>query len=70
MAYDGRIFALPPGSWVLDTGGFKGWSRELDYKDFYGRMTGLLGVARGDCINMYGICSPTNMTVPSMTTSG
>ncbi len=55
MERDGRFFALPPGSRVLDTGGFKGRSQELDDVDFYGRMAGLLGVACGDCVNMYGM---------------
>ena len=51
----GRRFALPPGSRILDTGGFKGQSREIDADDFYDALTHALGVPRQQCINMYGM---------------
>lgn len=51
----GRSFRLPPGSRILDTGGYKGQSRELPLDAFYDALTELLGVPRELCINMYGM---------------
>lgn len=51
----GRRFALPPGSRVLDTGGFKGQSRELAADEFYDGLSAALGIPRDACINMYGM---------------
>jgi hypothetical protein len=51
----GRRFRLPPGSRVLDTGGYKGHSRELPMEDFYALLSAALGVGREQCINMYGM---------------
>ena len=55
LSQRGRSFALPPGSRVLDTGGFKGQSRELAMDDFYAQLSSVLGIDRADCINMYGM---------------
>lgn len=51
----GRRFALPRGSRVLDTGGFKGQSRELAPDAFYDALEAAFGVPRSRCINMYGM---------------
>jgi len=51
----GRRFQLPPGSRILDTGGFKGQSRELELDAFYDALSQTFGVARADCIGMYGM---------------
>lgn len=51
----GRCFSLPEGSRILDTGGFKGQSREVEADDFYNALTKALGVPREQCINMYGM---------------
>jgi hypothetical protein len=51
----GQRFRLPPGSRVLDTGGYKGHSRELPMEEFYQLLSATLGVAREHCINMYGM---------------
>ena len=51
----GQRFRLPPGSRVLDTGGYKGHSRELPMEDFYALLSATLGVGREHCINMYGM---------------
>ena len=51
----GRAFRLPPGSRILDTGGFKGQSRELRLDEFYGTLSQTFGVNQADCINMYGM---------------
>lgn len=50
-----RRFQLPPGSRLLDTGGFKGQSRELPAEDFYQQLGHTFGVAASACINMYGM---------------
>lgn len=52
---EGLRFALPPGSRILDTGGFKGQSREIAPEEFYERLSTRFGVPRVDCINMYGM---------------
>jgi len=51
----GLSFILPPGSRLLDTGGFKGQSRELEADDFYAQLSARLGVPPSHCINMYGM---------------
>lgn len=51
----GLRFNLPAGSRIMDTGGFKGQSRELSPADFYGALSQTFGVAWADCLNMYGM---------------
>ena len=51
----GRSFNLPTGSRILDTGGFKNQSKEMDLDEFYNQLSTLFGIARKDCINMYGM---------------
>lgn len=51
----GRRFVLPPGSRILDTGGYKGQARELPLDAFYDALAGTFGVPRDQCINMYGM---------------
>jgi hypothetical protein len=51
----GKSYQLPAGSRLFDTGGFKGQSRELGPDDFYDQLSAGFGVARGQCINMYGM---------------
>jgi hypothetical protein len=46
---------LPEGSRILDTGGFKGQSRELELDEFYDALSRTFGVPRSRCINMYGM---------------
>ncbi|PZO01831.1 MAG: long-chain fatty acid--CoA ligase [Hyphomicrobiales bacterium] len=55
LAAAGRRFALPEGSRILDTGGFKGQSREMGADAFYDALSAALGVPRRACINMYGM---------------
>jgi hypothetical protein len=69
----GQSFKLPPGSKVLDTGGYKGNSRELPMEDFYAALSASLGIGRDHCINMYGMTELStqfydsgNATVPSV----
>ena len=51
----GKSVALPEGSRILDTGGFKGQSREVEPDDFYDRLAATFGVPRRRCTNMYGM---------------
>ncbi|HWI84378.1 long-chain fatty acid--CoA ligase [Ramlibacter sp.] len=51
----GRSFRLPPGSRILDTGGYKKQSRQLDFQEFYDALARTFGVPREQCINMYGM---------------
>ncbi|MCZ8252088.1 MAG: long-chain fatty acid--CoA ligase [Hylemonella sp.] len=51
----GLRFQLPAGSRLLDTGGFKGQSREMAMDEFYDQLTFTFGVPRSACINMYGM---------------
>ncbi|MDA7418139.1 long-chain fatty acid--CoA ligase [Xenophilus arseniciresistens] len=55
MQAQGLRFALPPGSRLLDTGGYKGQSREMAPDAFYDALSASFGVPRSDCINMYGM---------------
>jgi hypothetical protein len=48
-------FALPAGSRMFDTGGFKGQSREMALDDFYNQISDGFGVPRRLCTNMYGM---------------
>lgn len=48
-------FRLPAGSWLLDTGGFKGRSREIPIEQFYAQLSRVFGVARESCLNMFGM---------------
>lgn len=64
---------LPAGSRVLDTGGYKGQSRELPLDAFYAELSARLGIERSQCINMYGMTELStqfydagNATVPSV----
>lgn len=69
----GQSFVLPEGSRVLDTGGFKGKSRELSMEDFYAQLSSALGIDTSQCINMYGMTELStqfydggNATLPSV----
>jgi hypothetical protein len=48
-------FQLPPGSRILDTGGFKGQSREVEIETLYRQFDAYFHVQRAFCINMYGM---------------
>lgn len=55
MRRRGRTAKLPEGSRILDTGGFKGQSREIAPDEFYDGLSSTFGVPRRRCINMYGM---------------
>jgi acyl-protein synthetase LuxE len=52
---DGLRFRLPPGSRIMDTGGFKGRSREVPQEELYAALTEVFCVPTEQCINMYGM---------------
>lgn len=51
----GARLVLPEGSRIMDTGGFKGQSRELSPTDFYQGLAQVFGVPATACQNMYGM---------------
>ena len=51
----GTRFRLPPGSRVMDTGGFKGRSREVTREELYGALEERLGIPAAWCVNEYGM---------------
>jgi hypothetical protein len=55
MARRELTFALPIGSRMFDTGGFKGQSRNVEINEFYDQLSARFGVPRHLCINMYGM---------------
>jgi acyl-coenzyme A synthetase/AMP-(fatty) acid ligase len=50
-----RRIALPRGSFVMETGGYKGSGRELAKRDLYKMFDQFLGVPEGSIINEYGM---------------
>jgi hypothetical protein len=53
---NGVRFSLPSGSRVVETGGFKGKSREVARDDLYRSFDELLGVNPDMCVSEYGMC--------------
>jgi len=52
---EGRSLGLPPGSRVMETGGFKGRSREVSRDELHGAIAIRLGVPRERIVNQYGM---------------
>jgi hypothetical protein len=50
-----KRFALPTGSRLMDTGGFKGESRAFTSEELRSRYESVLGIPRERCINEYGM---------------
>jgi hypothetical protein len=55
MRQRGLVFRLPPGSRILDTGGYKGQARSVPLEEFYAGLGAAFGVPPERCINMYGM---------------
>jgi Acyl-protein synthetase, LuxE len=51
----GTRFRLPRGSRLMDTGGFKGRSREVTREELYGAVGEMLGIPHAWCVNEYGM---------------
>lgn len=56
LAERGRGLALPAGTRVMETGGFKGRSRELGRDQLHDAIAAALGVPRARIVNQYGMC--------------
>jgi hypothetical protein len=54
-AANGRSFKLPSGSRLMDTGGFKGRSREIPRNELYRLYEQVLGIPQNWCVNEYGM---------------
>jgi phenylacetate-coenzyme A ligase PaaK-like adenylate-forming protein len=52
----GEKLALPAGTRVMETGGFKGRSRELTRAELHGEIEARLGVPLARIVNQYGMC--------------
>jgi hypothetical protein len=52
----GERFSLPPGSRVIETGGFKGTARSVGRDEFYAALTRTFNVPVAHCIAEYGMC--------------
>jgi len=46
---------LPPGSWIFQTGGYKGLAERYDPRELYSRLEAVLGVPPARVINEYGM---------------
>jgi hypothetical protein len=51
-----RRLRLPEGTRVMETGGFKGRSRELSRAELHGAIRDALGVPESRIVNQYGMC--------------
>ena len=51
----GRRWQLPDGSRLVETGGFKGRSREVSRDDLYATLSDTLGVSPARCLAEYGM---------------
>ncbi len=51
----GRRLRLPPGSRLMDTGGYKGRSREVPKDELYRLYTGVLDIPDSHIVNEYGM---------------
>jgi acyl-protein synthetase LuxE len=51
----GVRFRLAPGSRIMDTGGFKGRSREVPQEELYAALAEVFSVPPDQCANMYGM---------------
>jgi hypothetical protein len=56
LALRAQRLALPAGTRVMETGGFKGRSRELTRGELHGGISEYLGVPPARIVNQYGMC--------------
>jgi hypothetical protein len=56
LARRGRQLALPEGTRLMETGGFKGRSRELERGALHRALADALGVPEARIVNQYGMC--------------
>ena len=65
LEQDGLRFRLPAGSRLMDTGGFKGQSREVTRQELYRLAHDALGIDRARCVNMYGMTEHSTQFIDS-----
>jgi Acyl-protein synthetase, LuxE len=53
---NGWQFALPAGSRLIETGGFKGQLRSIERDELYARLSSIFGLPPEWCISEYGMC--------------
>ena len=63
-------FSLPPGSRIMETGGFKGRSRVLSRDDFYAQLATTFGVDRRAIVAEYGMTELTSQYYDSVPSRG
>ncbi len=56
LAASGKRLSLPEGTRMMETGGFKGRSRELTRDELHSAIATALGVPTSHIINQYGMC--------------
>jgi 2-desacetyl-2-hydroxyethyl bacteriochlorophyllide A dehydrogenase len=61
----GLKFQLPAGSRIMDTGGFKGHSREITRQELYVFARDYLRIPRELCVNMYGMTEHSTQFIDS-----
>jgi len=72
LAERGRSFVTPPGSRVMETGGFKGRSRHVARETLYAALAQRLSIEPGAIVAEYGmteLCGQYYDSLPSRTTS-
>ncbi len=57
---DGRTFSCAPGSCLLETGGYKGRSREIPKSELRDALSNALGIPRRAIYGEYGMCELTS----------
>ncbi len=55
MDRSGEVLALPAGSRIMETGGFKGRARAVERDELYGALESRLGIPRNRIVNEYGM---------------
>ena len=55
LAQTGRTFVAPPGSRIMETGGFKGRARVVERADLYAALEAALGIAQRGIVAEYGM---------------
>jgi len=56
----GRSWSLPPGSWMMDGGGFKGRSRVVSVEQLRATARRVFGIADGCFLNLFGMTELAN----------
>jgi Acyl-protein synthetase, LuxE len=51
-----QVLPLPPGARVMETGGYKGRTREVPREELHAQMAAKLDVARSAIVSEYGMC--------------